>query len=116
MKKFILLSLLLLSISTTKKEDILGYWELYKIEKLTINKIKEKRTKFIKFYEDGKLEGGRVGENDVQNSGRWEIKGNVLNIISETSDSGEYLIESLTKDKLVLFKDSIRIFLDRGVQ
>ena len=115
MKKIILFCFVFLLLSTTNKEEIIGYWELYKIEKLSIHKTKEKRSKFIKFYENGKLEGGRIGE-DVRNTGTWKIKQNVLIISGGVSDSGDYNIELLTKDQLILFKDSVRIHLDRGIQ
>ncbi len=102
-------------VSATNKEEIVGYWELYKIEKLSTDLTKNKRSKFINFKSDGKLEGGRIGEKPNKFGG-WELKkdNNILVISGDVNDAGNYTVESLSLDQMILFKDSVRIFLDRG--
>ncbi len=104
-------------LSFVEQNKIVGYWELYRIEKLKTNRIKEKRTKFIQFNADGKLEGGRIGEKSDR-FGFWEMKGDLssidITVPDYPSENGTYEILKLTDNQLVLFKDSVKIFLDRG--
>ena len=101
----------------TIKSEIVGYWELYQTENLSNSIIMKKRGKFIEFHSNGDLTGGRVGESPNK-SGNWKLnkKTKVLTVTTPKypRDSGDYAIIELSKKRLLLCKDSVNIYLDKG--
>ena len=97
-----------------KVNRLIGRWEIYKITKG--NKTKEKRKKYIIFHKDGRLSGGRIG-NEPNKNGTWsfEKKSNILQLKSgdEQNDLGKYEIKKLTRKDLVLMKDSTLIYFEK---
>ena len=103
----------------TTKPKVVGYWEIYKIERLGKPKAKNQRGKFIEFHPDGKMTGGRIGE-EPNKSGEWKLnkKARTITFITpeRPQDGGDYSIIELSKKSLILQKDSTKAYLDRGMK
>lgn len=99
----------------TTKSKLVGYWELYKVENSSELKTRKKRTKFIEFHKDGKLTGGRIGESPNK-SGKWELKKKTVTLITPDypKENGDYEIIELSRKSLILHRDGIKIYLDKG--
>ena len=118
MKKILLALYLIVSISLSscnKEKMIFGHWEIYKLHRPN-NQIIEKRKKYIIFSKDGSMYGGRIG-NKPNKNGQWQykIKDNKLVFRSEShnKDDGDYVVEKLSRNELVLLRDGMRIFMEK---
>ena len=113
LKHIILILIIGIFFSFHQNENIVGKW---KIDKYEINNVKlEKVTnKWIKFINNGKLEGGDL-TNQIRKTGTWKIddKNKKIIILSEeaSKDDGEYTFEFLNSNNLILTKDSLKVFM-----
>ena len=95
-----------------KNEKIEGKWFIEKFEKSN-GEIKKSSEKWVKFLENGKLKGGKIGELEIK-KGIWKFDSinKTLSIESkkEYGDNGIYKLEKISEESMILVKDSIRIF------
>ncbi|MFC4221079.1 lipocalin family protein [Flagellimonas marina] len=99
-----------------KTKKIIGYWEIYKIEKSN-EASQTERNKYLHFHENGVLEGGGIGKSPNK-SGTWKIdaKSNTLMLQSERDNNdelGAFTIIQLTQKELVIEKDVMRVYLEK---
>lgn len=98
-----------------KSKHLTGKWEIYKIKKPD-QSAKEKRRKYLELGEDGTLKGGNIGQ-EPDKFGTWEFDKKTKIMTLESSggnkDDGDYKIEELTKQELILMRDSIYIYLEK---
>ena len=63
------------------------------------------------------MSGGRIG-HEANRAGHWKLddKKQIITLITpdQLSDSGDYTIIKLSKKKMILVKESIKIFLEKG--
>lgn len=80
--------------------------------------MEEATTKWVKFKNDGKLEGGNL-TNQVRKTGTWTIddKNKKISILSDnkSKDDGEYYFEYLDSNKLLLSKDNVKVYLVKTI-
>ena len=114
-RKYILLILVIFLFSCERNGEIEGKWYVQKFEKSNgeINKSSEK---WVEFFKDGTLRGGKNGEPEIK-SGIWKYdsikKTLIIESKKEYGDEGIYILQSLTKNKMILLKDSIKVFFKR---
>jgi len=117
LKALVIVSVLFFALTSEKKAapTILGYWEIY----MTIKdgNTENQRTFGMAFYDGGTLElmNRKRGESI---KGKWKLKkdGKVVKISFEDKklDHGNYTIEALTYDELIIEKNGNKVFFDRG--
>ncbi|MCG8578025.1 MAG: hypothetical protein MI810_24310 [Flavobacteriales bacterium] len=101
--------------SSLKESDLVGIWEIYRIEEIN-KKPKEQVKRYIEFKSDGSMAGGHIGE-EPHKFGKWKLdsKTNTLNISSaeENKDDGDYIVERDSQETLILKQDSVSIYFRR---
>lgn len=111
-KFYIFIFVTIIFISCVKNEKIEGKWFVDKFEKPN-GEIKKSSEKWIEFFENGTLKGGKIGESEIKR-GIWKFNSTnkTLNIESEKeyADSGIYKLEKINEENMILVKDSLRIF------
>lgn len=116
---FILFIVSVLSFSGSRKTEIIGYWEVYKTENKENDYTETERRVFIEFKDTGVFMAGKIGQkNKVERAGKWRYKNrkNVicLKVPKYKKDNGDYKILQLTKDRLILRRFSITIYMEKG--
>lgn len=117
LKVLAIITVVFFGLTSEKKAppSILGYWEIY----MTINKgeTETKRSMAMVFNPEGSLELISKKRNETMN-GKWKLKkgGKVVRIKFEDkhADHGNFNIESLTYDQLILEQNGNKVFFDRG--
>ncbi len=109
---------LFLTVSFFSCENIVkieGKWFVEKIEK-TNGRIQKSSDKWIHFFNDGTLKGGKIGESEIK-KGVWKFDpiNKILTIESQKkySDNGNYKLEKINKKSLILIKDSLKIYFKK---
>jgi hypothetical protein len=116
-KKIIPIIILGIFLSFQENDKVIGKWNIYSYE---INDVPSKNApnKWIKFSENGKLEGGDFTNNELKKKGTWKINYKNKTIIFKSEiksrDDGAYFYElSDSNNKLTLIKDSIKVHMNR---
>jgi hypothetical protein len=117
LKALLIIAVVCFSFTGHKKAapSILGYWEIY----MTVNngETETKRSIAMMFNAEGKLELLSKKSGEIMN-GKWALKKNekVVKITfdDKEADHGNYKIQSLTFDKLILEKKGNKVYFDRG--
>ena len=118
MKNLLISLCLILSVSLfscNKEQMMIGQWEIYKLQKPN-GQLIEKRKKYIIFSKDGSMHGGRIGK-EPNKHGQWQYnkEGNKLIFQSESrnKDDGDYKIEKLSRNEMILLRGPMRIFMEK---
>jgi hypothetical protein len=103
-----------------QRTDIMGTWEIYKIESVQDNSVSSERTQFLEFQKDGKFVGGQIVNHVAEMQGTWKWNENgTLNLTQEVtedsghSDDGDYIVEALGTSQLKLTSDRIVVYMER---
>ncbi|WP_340074972.1 lipocalin family protein [Leptobacterium sp. I13] len=97
-------------------EPLIGYWEIYKVSYDNGETILDERDKWIEFVKGGILKGGDIGKSSDK-TGKWTLSDDykVLTFdVGDVRDSGDYLIEKITKNQMVLLRNNTRIYMEKG--
>ena len=118
MKNLLITLCLILSISLfscNKEQLMIGQWEIYKLQKPN-GQLIEKRKKYIIFSKDGRMHGGRIGK-EPNKHGQWQYNkgGNKLIFQSESrnKDDGDYELEKLSRNEMILLRGPMRIYMEK---
>jgi hypothetical protein len=103
-----------------QRTDMLGTWEIYKIESIQDNSISNERTQFIEFQKKGKFVGGLIEGHvaELQGTWKWNEDGS-LTLTQEVtedsghSDDGNYKVEALGTSQLKLTSERIVVYIER---
>jgi len=114
-KLFALLFTALLFISCKDVIKIEGKWYVDKSQSKN-GKLKKPINKWIEFYPNGTLIGGKRGESKIKN-GIWKYVSinNKLIIDSKKKYGGEgiYTLQKLSENEMILVKDTIKLFFKK---
>lgn len=97
-------------------DTIVGHWAVDQVIVNGETKSKDNVQKSLNFKEDGKFDSGEDGKK-IDRSGTWiyDEEKKILTMLANdgNKDDGDYNVEKLTAEELVISKDELKVVLKK---